>query len=96
MTEVESEFFRIVDAFARTQLKCFLAEFFPDRDGNKYILCIRPRGTRTGTERDYVCCYLHVDGGAVSAVADAHDADAQERLLNDIQQKVKASPIFKR
>ena len=94
MTEVETEFFNIVDAFVRSQLKCFLAEFTPQRGANKYTLCFRPVASPKGSESRYACCHMEVTAEAVIATADAHDADAQEQLLSAVQTRVKSSPIF--
>lgn len=68
MISKQTGFFELVDAYARTQYGCFLAEMDLRTEELGYTLCFRPLGMRLTSPTRYACKYLLVPTEHVRAV----------------------------
>lgn len=71
MSPEETKAFKLLDQFARSEHHCFLAEFFPNEDGNEYILCFRPTGVTKDDPDRYACKYIHIPADEVHTISAA-------------------------
>jgi hypothetical protein len=71
MTVEENIFFALVDDYARSNFRCFLAEMSLRSEQTGYHLCFRPLDGTVNSPRQYACKYLlvPVDQVTISAVA---------------------------
>jgi hypothetical protein len=67
MTTDKTLFFQLVDAYARTPHRCFLAEMDLRTEELGYFLCFRPLGTSDDLSSRYACKYLMVSTEHVKA-----------------------------
>lgn len=56
----EKQLFEVLDNYARTYHRCFLAEMFLDKSGAEYVLCFRPLSAKTDSSHRYSCRYLRI------------------------------------
>ena len=71
MTEQETRCFRVLDAYARSNHDCFVAEFWMQQGSSRYAVCFRPATVRK-EDRDedvYACKYIELEPGDVLAAA---------------------------
>lgn len=72
MTEVETRWFVLLDSYARSRNKCFLAEFFREQSTQGCMLCFRPLVSLDSVRR-YACEYLRIDSEALKATASSRE-----------------------
>jgi hypothetical protein len=60
MTPDETSFFQLLDAYARTRHRCFLAEMTLRTKELGYWMCFRPIGGSEDSSSRYACKYLMV------------------------------------
>lgn len=73
MTQEESKFFELLDCYARSKYRCFLAEMNLNRFKANYTLCFRPTGGGKDSLDRYACRYLSV-GVEVAGTAGQRNA----------------------
>jgi len=69
MTQDETTFFRLLDAYARTQHRCFLAEMDLRTEELGYSVCFRPLDVTENSSSRYACKYLRVSTEHVKAAS---------------------------
>lgn len=65
MTPEETNCFILLDEYARTRHKCFLAEFFLSTIQTDYVLCFRLTGNGEESPNRYACRYLYIEPDVV-------------------------------
>jgi hypothetical protein len=68
MTPAETRFFQLVDAYARTRHRCFLAEMDLWTEETGYNLCFRPLDVGENSPARYARTYLTVPTEQVKTV----------------------------
>jgi hypothetical protein len=61
MTVEETEFFNLLDGYARNRHACFVSEMFLTAGKTDYTLCFRPAGRPKDSPNRYACRYLHIE-----------------------------------
>lgn len=67
MTSEETKFFQLLDTYARTRHRCFLAEMDLWTEEIGYTLCFRPLDVGENSPVRYACKYLKVPTDQVRA-----------------------------
>jgi hypothetical protein len=93
MTPDETTFFQLLDAYARTRHRCFLAEMTLWTEELGYNLCFRPLDVFENSPARYACMYLKVSTEQVKTagsgpqlptfLADRLDAELSELKAPD-------------
>jgi len=86
MNTKETRVFELLDEFARSQHKCFLAEFFPDEMKRAYVLCFRPAGPKREVLDRYACRYVRIAAQEVPNISamNALPPELIERLNREL------------
>lgn len=72
MTLEETRCFKMLDEYARSRHRCFLAEMNFDANEVRYALCFRPMGGSKDSTYRYACRYVYIG---------AHEVGATEQIL---------------
>jgi hypothetical protein len=75
--------FRLFYEYSRKRQYCFVAEFFPNRAKDGYLLCFRPTGGTKESPNRYAGRYLDIGLGEVQEAAKTNDLPASVTELLD-------------
>ena len=70
-----TEFFKLIDSYARAQHRCFLAELDIGADPTVYTLCFRPSSSDRESPNRYACRYLTLAVVEVNRMVSAGSLD---------------------
>jgi len=76
MTPEETRCFKLLDRYARSRYRCFVAEMFLNDDETHYVVCFRPTGRDKHLPNQYACRYVEIQVEDVRAAA-------RKRMLTD-------------
>jgi hypothetical protein len=82
MTPAETRFFQLIDDYARTRHRCFLAEMNPRTRELGYSVCFRPLSTSPNPSGRYACKYLMVSTEHVEAAG--HGQELPPSLVDQL------------
>jgi hypothetical protein len=80
MTLGETNCFKMLDEYARSRHRCFLAEMDLHADKARYRLCFRPTGVSKDSPNRYACYYLCIRVDEVGAAPQVLPASILEML----------------
>jgi len=64
----EARFFEVIDAYSRSQYRCFVSEMFPNETATEYVLCFRPVDAQMESPNRYACQYARIKNDEVRSV----------------------------
>ena len=70
MTAEETRAFTLLDTYARTKHRCFVAEMDLNKSGAEYILCFRPTDVSRDSPDRFACRYLHIEATRLRAAGE--------------------------
>jgi hypothetical protein len=84
MTLEETNCFKMLDEYARSRHRCFLAEMDLNADKAHYTLCFRPTAVDKGSPNRYACRYLHIAAEKVGAAGKSLPTSVIEMLDREL------------
>ena len=84
MTLEETNCFKMLDEYARSRHRCFLAEMNLSADKTHYALCFRPTGGNKDSPNRYACRYLHIGAEQVGTAGHSLPPSIVEMLDREL------------
>jgi len=84
MTLEETNCFKMLDEYARTRHRCFLAEMDLKPEKANYALCFRPTGGGSDSPNRYACRYLYIGAEEVGIIGQTLPASIIEMLDREL------------
>jgi len=69
MLPEETQLFGLLNDYSKSQHECFVAEMFPSKTGDEYILCFRPMHIGKAHDGRYACRYMRMNKLAAQKAA---------------------------